>query len=67
MEIIKANLNDKENIKKIADLLYIEVADFVWNKDDFIEKQINNKEYFVAKEENKVVGIMSFRQRQNIM
>lgn len=70
MEIIKAELKDKQGIKEIASLLKIENMsdnDFVWDKDNFIEKQINNGEYFVAKENDKIVGIMSFRQRQNIM
>jgi N-acetylglutamate synthase-like GNAT family acetyltransferase len=70
MEIIKAKLKDKQGIKEIANLLKIETMsdnDFVWDKDDFIEKQINNGEYFIAIENNKIVGIMSFRQRQDIM
>lgn len=70
MEIIKAELKDKQGIKEIASLLKIDTmpdVDFVWDKDDFIEKQINNGEYFVAIENNKIVGIISFRIRQNIM
>ena len=70
MEIIKAKLKDKLGIKEIANLLKIDTmsaTDFVWNKDDFIEKQINNEEYFIVKDNDRIVGIMSFRQRQDIM
>jgi len=67
MEIIKADLKDKEAIKSIANLLYIDVNDFVWNKDEYIEKQIINNEYFLAKVENKIAGIISFRIRNSIM
>ncbi len=70
MEITKAELKDKQGIKEIAKLLKIDTMsdiDFVWNKDDFIEKQINKGEYFISKNNNEIVGIMSFRQRQNIM
>ena len=67
MEIRKADPEDLEVIKEIADLLYIEMPDFVWNAGDFIKKQIERGEYFVAEENGKAVGVISLRERNGMM
>lgn len=66
MQIRKAILKDVEAIKQIADLLYIEMPDFVWNQEDFIKKQIERGEYYVL-EKDKVLGILSLREKQGMM
>lgn len=65
MNIRVANLGDKKAILDIISLLYINMPGFVWNQDDFVTNQIQNKEYFVLEEDNKVVAIMSLRKRKN--
>jgi len=67
MEVRKANLEDIGAIKKIADLLYFEMPDFVWNTGEFIEKQVGRGEYYVAEENGKVVGITSLRERNKML
>jgi aminoglycoside 6'-N-acetyltransferase I len=41
------------------------VPGFVWNQDDFVTKQITNKEYFVLEQDGAVVAIMSLKKRKN--
>lgn len=67
MNIRKANLKDIRPIKEIADLLYLEMPDFLWNTEGFIGKQIERGEYYVAEENGKAVGIMSLRDRNKIL
>lgn len=67
MNIRKAELEDKKNILEIVNLLYLDMPDFVWNTDEYLNRQIENKEYFVAEEDKKIVGVVSFRLRKNIM
>lgn len=71
MEIRKAGLKDIAAIKEIADLLYVEMPDFVWNKEEFIRKQIEKGEYFVAEnppaEGEKIIGIVSLRERNGML
>lgn len=67
MNIRQANLDDLAAIKEVADLLYIEMPDFVWNTEEFIKKQIERGEYFVAEENDKIVGIVSLRERNKML
>jgi N-acetylglutamate synthase-like GNAT family acetyltransferase len=65
MKLRKAELKDKKNILEIADLLCLDIPDFVWNQDKFVEKQIKNGEYFLSERKGRIVGIISLRQREN--
>ena len=68
MNIRKANPNDKDNILEITNLLKLNVPNFVWNKDSYVERQLDKEEYFVGEdEEGKVFGIISFRKRGEAM
>lgn len=67
MNIRQANLEDVGAIKEIAGLLYIETPGFVWNNKDFIEKQIERGEYWVAEVDGKVVGIVSLLDRNGVL
>ena len=60
-----ANQEDGGAIKKIADLLYLDIPEFNWNKDDFIKGQIKKGEYYVAEENGKIIGITSLRDRNS--
>ena len=62
-----ATLKDIQSIKKLADLLYIQMLDFVWNTEEFIKKQIKRREYYVAEDSGKVIGIVSLRERNRMM
>ena len=62
-----ANLEDVKSIKQIADLLYIEMPDFVWNTEEFIEKQVEKGEYYLAEEGGKALGIISLRERNKML
>ncbi|MBU0546892.1 MAG: GNAT family N-acetyltransferase [Patescibacteria group bacterium] len=64
MTIRKAEPKDKKDILEITNLLYLDIPNFVWNTDEFIDRQIKNGEYFLAETEEKIVGIISFRQRK---
>ena len=66
INIRSASLKDVRAIKEIADLLYLDVSGFEWNKEDFIKKQIKKGEYYVGEENGKTVGVMSLRER-NVM
>lgn len=67
MEIRKANLEDAAAIKIIADLLYLDIPGFDWNKEDFIKGQIERGEYYVGEDNGKIAGIISLRERNGMM
>ncbi len=67
MNIRRAELKDKKDILEIANLLYINIPDFVWNTEEFVERQIKDKGYYVAEKEGRIAGIISFRERNNKM
>ena len=67
MNLRKAELKDKKDVLEISNLLYLDIPDFVWNTEEFVDRQIRNGEYFLAEIEGKIVGIISFRQRKNKM
>src|SRR3989344_1866934 len=67
MLIRKAELKDEEEIIKITDVLFLQIPNFVWNNEKFVEKQIKNGEYFVGEENGRLVGVISLRQRKNGM
>lgn len=65
MILRQAELKDKKEIMDIANLLYLEIPKFLWNSGEFITKQVEKKEYFLIKDNDSVVGVMSLRQRKN--
>jgi len=67
IKIRKAELKDIEDILKIAGLLYLDIPKFVWNTKEFIERQINAGNYYVALSDDKIVGIIGLRQRKKKM
>ncbi|KPJ57358.1 hypothetical protein AMJ49_02070 [Parcubacteria bacterium DG_74_2] len=67
MNLRKAEPKDKKNILEVTNLLYLDIPNFIWNTDEFVDRQIKNGEYFLAETEGKTVGIISFRQRKNKM
>jgi len=67
MQLRKADFNDKQKILQLANLLYIEMPDFVWNTEVYIVRQIDRGEYFVAEEGGGIVGIISLRVRNGKM
>ena len=67
MNLRKAEIGDKKDILEIANLLHLDIPDFVWDKDEFITKQIKNGEYFLIKKEERIVGIISLCQRKDKM
>jgi len=67
MLIRKAELKDEEEIIKITDVLFLQIPNFVWNNEKFVEKQIKSGEYFVGEENGRLVGVISLRQRKNGM
>ncbi len=67
MLLRQAISKDKEPIKEIANFLYLNIPDFVWNSEEFITKQIKRGEYFVIENGGEIAGIMSLRQRKNGM
>ncbi len=60
----QAKPEDKNDIKKIADFLYLDIPEFVWNTEQFIEQQIKRGECFVAEVDGKITGFVGFRQRR---
>ncbi len=64
IKVRQAQLSDIEAILEIANSLHLDIPEFVWNKEAFIVKQINNGEYFVAEDSGSITGIMSLRRRQ---
>ena len=67
MEIRKADSKDIAAIKKIADLLYLDILGFEWNKEDFIKGQIEKGEYYLAEENGIAVGAISLRDRNGMI
>ena len=67
MSLRKAEFKDKKSILEVTNLLYLDIPDFVWNKKGFIERQIENGEYFLLERKGRIVGIISLRQRGNKM
>ncbi len=65
MKLREAELKDKKDILEITNLLYLDIPDFIWNKDEFIERQIKNGKYFLLEKEERITGIVSLRQREN--
>ena len=60
-----AQLQDKKVIINAVDLLYLPIPQFIWNDEKFVEKQIQNNEYFLVEKDGQVLGVMSLRQRVN--
>jgi len=67
MNLRRAELKDKEEVLEIARLLHLDIPDFVWDADEFVEKQIKKGEYFLVEKGKRIVGIISLRKRQNKM
>lgn len=67
MNIRQAVLEDVQAIKEIADLLYLDISGFDWNKEGFIGNQIKRGEYYVAEDDGKVAGVISFRERNEML
>ncbi len=67
MIIRLANYSDIKAIKKIADLLFVEMPDFIWNTEDFIKKQVEKGEYYVYEDEDRIIGIISLRERNGML
>ncbi len=67
LAVRKAEEKDLDNIVAITNLLYIDIPGFVWNKPEYIMRQITNGEYFVIDKEGAMVGVMSMRQRNRKM
>src|SRR3989344_5972953 len=65
MILRQAEQKDKKEILEFANDLYINIPHFIWNKEDFVVRQIENKEYFVIEDGGVLVGAMSLRQRVN--
>jgi len=63
----KADIGDKDSIIEIINVLHLDVPGFVWGDRNFVEKQIRSGEYFLAQLGNEVAGVISFKQRGNIM
>jgi N-acetylglutamate synthase-like GNAT family acetyltransferase len=63
----KAEVKDKKDILEIITLLHLDTPGFIWENDEFVEKQIENGEYFLAEMEGGVAGVISFRQREDKM
>ena len=63
----KAEETDKKDILRIADELYLDIPDFVWNKDEFVSRQIENGGYYIGEVGGEPAGIISLRQRRKKM
>lgn len=63
----KAELKNLGQIEAIARLLRIDIPGFVWDKPDYIARQIKKGEYFVIAQDGTIVGIMSMRERNRKM
>lgn len=61
----QAELKDIKEILEIVSELYLNIPHFVWNEEEFVVRQVQNKEYFVIEDDGGLVGIMSLRQRSN--
>lgn len=67
VQIRKARTEDLKRIVEIAKVLYLDIPDFVWTTEDYIKKQIEKGEYFVAEEDSKIIGITSLRGRNRML
>jgi len=67
MEFRKAEERDLMAIKEVANLLYLDMPNFIWNTEGFINKQIAGGNYFVAEDKGKIVAGISFRNRKDRM
>lgn len=67
MGIRKANFEDAKVIAGIVQALFLDIPDFVWTAEDYIGKQVERGEYFIAEENGKAVGVVSLRDRNRIM
>ena len=67
IQIRKAGLEDIRMIKEIADLLYLNIPGFDWNKEGFIKGQIEKGEYYVAEKNGEIIGITSLRERNGML
>lgn len=65
MILRQAELKDKKEVLNIINELSLDIPNFVWDKEEFVTKQIQNKEYFVIEDEGRLAGVMSLRQRTN--
>lgn len=66
MVLRQAELKDKKEIIDVVNLLYLpSIPNFIWNREDFIDQQIKDKQYFLGEHNGIVVGAMSLRQRIN--
>ena len=63
MGIRKADSKDIAAIKKIADLLYLDIPGFDWNDEYFIKGQIEKGEYYLVEKDGIAVGAISLRDR----
>lgn len=63
----KAEIEDKKDILEIIDLLHLDIPEFIWGDGEFIEKQIQNGEYFLAEIAGSVAGIISFKKKEDKM
>lgn len=67
MDLRKAESRDKETILKIVNCLHLDMPNFVWGQNDFVARQIERGEYFVAEIGQKIIGVFSLRQRAKKM
>ena len=65
MTLRQAELKDAKEVLNIVNELSLDIPNFVWDKEEFVQKQIKNKEYFVIEDEGKLAGVMSLRCRTN--
>ena len=65
MTLRRAKADDKEGILRVARLLHLDMPGFIWDRGDFIDRQIKAGDYFVVEEEGEIIGAISFRQRQD--
>lgn len=66
MKVRKATLEDIKTITEIAQILHLDIPDFVWTTEDFIRKQIERGEYYVTEQNGTAVGAMSLRERSSM-
>lgn len=64
IKIRQACHDDKGKIVDLARLLHLDgMANFVWDTEGFVEKQIKRREYFIAELEGILAGAISLRER----
>ncbi|MEK7658583.1 MAG: GNAT family N-acetyltransferase [Patescibacteria group bacterium] len=67
MNIRKAELKDIKEILEITKQLHLNMADFVWDTENFITLQIERGDYFVLEDNEKIFGVISLKFRRNGM